>query len=102
MKIEKSNTDTMLISDIDALDPVTVFFEDYGENRGRLSIVCYGKAWTAYWGSMGSSLKEFVRDMNYDYIAGKLYDNSNPCDNWIYLCRIVKAVQEALKTEQLC
>jgi len=98
MKIEKLKTDTMIINEAENLDPITVFFIPNGEGAGRIIIQCYGQAWTAYWGNTGCTLKQFISEANYDYIAEKL-DHPSTDEGWYYLCRIVKAIQEALKLE---
>lgn len=54
------------------LDPITAYLEDHGGGKGRLTIACYGDAWTGYWGAMGSGLREFVAGTDPDYVAGNL------------------------------
>lgn len=50
-----------------------VFLEDFGENRGEITISDFEKgAFTYYWGSMGSDLKTFLKSTNKDYFARKL------------------------------
>ncbi len=63
----------MTLTDVPALDPITVFLENFDKGRGQITITCYGKAWTAYWGAMGDrTLSEFFCDCNTDYLANKL------------------------------
>lgn len=73
MKIETSTVTKLLISDVPSLDPITVFLEEMPVYRGELIVKCYGRSWSAYWGSMGSTLTEFLQQANTDYIAGKLH-----------------------------
>jgi hypothetical protein len=56
------------------LDPVTAFLEDFEPGRGQLTLVCWGRAWTHYWGAMGNgaSLSEFLLSASSGYIVGKL------------------------------
>lgn len=56
------------------LDAVTAFLQDFEPGRGQLTLVCWGRAWTHYWGSMGngSSLAEFVLKASPGYVVGKL------------------------------
>lgn len=70
--IEKQAT-LLRISDVDGLDPIDVVLQDYGPGKGEISIACYGKAWTAYWGGMGGrTIAEFLCSCDEHYIAGKL------------------------------
>lgn len=72
MKIEQSQVTKLLLTELDRLDPVTVLLEDYGDNRGKLIIECYGKSWSKYWGSMGGTLADFIQFVSADYIANCL------------------------------
>jgi len=82
MKIEKSSITKILITDIDRLDPVSVYAEDLGPHQGKITITCYGKAWTAYWSGMGDlTISEFFVSCDEHYIANKLSDiNSESFD----------------------
>jgi len=56
------------------LDPSTAFLEDFEPGQGQLTLVCWGRAWSHYWGAMGngSTLSEFLRSASTEYIVGKL------------------------------
>lgn len=56
------------------LDPVTAFLEDFEPGRGQLTLVCWGRAWTHFWGAMGNgaTVAEFCSKASTGYIAGKL------------------------------
>lgn len=54
------------------LDAIEVFILDYGAGRGLLTINCWGLAWSAYWGAMGSTVGKFVARTDPDYIANCL------------------------------
>lgn len=58
----------------DGLDPITVYADDLGEGRGRLTVCCYADSWsyTAAWGAMGGSLHGFVAGLNPHYLADNL------------------------------
>lgn len=78
MKIIESTTVKLTLSDLDRLDPVTIFLEDFSIGQGRITIVCYGKAWSSYWGGMGNrSLIEFVLSCDEHYIAKNLSSESS-------------------------
>lgn len=50
-----------------------VFMEDFGENRGEITISDFENgAFTYYWSAMGSDLKTFLKRINKDYFARKL------------------------------
>lgn len=56
------------------LDPVTAFLQDFEPGRGQLTLVCWGRAWTHFWGAMGngSTLRDFLLGASSCYIVGKL------------------------------
>ncbi|WP_296247586.1 hypothetical protein [uncultured Stenotrophomonas sp.] len=58
----------------DGLDPITVYADDLGEGRGRLTVCCYSDSWsyTAAWGAMGGSLHRFIAALNPHYLADNL------------------------------
>ena len=58
----------------DELDPVTAFLEDFEPGRGQLTLVCWGRSWTHFWGAMGNgaTLREFLTSASSGYIVGKL------------------------------
>ncbi|MET4817761.1 hypothetical protein, partial [Endozoicomonas lisbonensis] len=61
------------LTDLERLDPVTFITEDLGNQRGKLTVDCFGEAWTAYWGAMGcDSVAEFIDSCDRYYLAGKL------------------------------
>jgi hypothetical protein len=59
---------------LDELDPVTAFLEDFEPGRGQLTLVCWGRAWTYFWGAMGNgaTLSNFLGHASTGYIVGKL------------------------------
>ena len=73
MKIANTSCKQRILTDIDRLDPITVFLEDYSHGAGQITIVCYGKAWTSYWGAMGdNTIDEFFCCCDEHYIAKNL------------------------------
>jgi hypothetical protein len=59
------------------LDPVTAFLQDFGPCQGQLTLVCWGRAWSHYWGAMGGrenpkTLRQFLSSDNTPYVVGKL------------------------------
>lgn len=56
-----------------SLDAVTVFWQDFGLNKGAVTIVCWGCAWMCYFGGMGAnSIKEFFAKASTSYLVDKL------------------------------
>lgn len=99
MRIEPERVDALTIYGADRLDPIFVVLQDLGSGHGRLTIECWGSAWSAYWGAMGSeSLRKFVCSCSADYVANRLWPPKQPRRHadYSYLLRIVEAVQQAL------
>ena len=73
MKVEKSDVLAFTISDVERLDPVRVMIENYEPGKGRITITCFGKAWTAAWFAMGGdSVQAFIKRVSNDYLIGCL------------------------------
>jgi hypothetical protein len=73
MRLDKGVATKLLVSEVAGLDPITVFLDDMGQGRGRITISCYTKAWTAYWGAMGErTLAQFFMDASTEYLAENL------------------------------
>jgi hypothetical protein len=80
-------------------DAIEVVWRNYVPGKGRVTIICYGCAWTSYFNAMsGLSIQEFFARCDVGYLVnklgtepslkvGKLHDD--------YLGRIIKAVQAA-------
>ncbi len=73
-----------------------VFLEDFGENRGEITISDFENgAFTYYWGSMGSDLKTFLKRTNKDYFARKLCTNTYVFDAKRTVKNVRKQFREA-------
>lgn len=86
------------------LDPVYAYFDDIGDGQGRVILVCWDMAYTAYWGAMGNrTIKQFFAECGTDYIEnnmqGRHYKRGS-VDN-SYLSRIIKAVHQHLHSADL-
>lgn len=91
MNVSATQTIKLRITDAPALDPIDVFLEDCGPRNGELTIKCYGEAWTAYWGGMGSqNVAQFVLSCSTDYLAGKLSSIEAMVDDYDELYRLVR------------
>lgn len=73
MKIETSKITKIHLSELEALDPITVILEDIAPRQGKIIIECYGESWSAYWDGMGNrTIAEFFCSCDEHYIAGKM------------------------------
>jgi hypothetical protein len=86
LKIERSSVTKLVITGAPRLDPITVFLEDFGRRdcptgsnpnyqtaQGKITINCWDKSWSAYWGGMGPrTVSEFVTNCSWDYVLNCL------------------------------
>lgn len=93
MRIEPITTDCFTIFDAKGLDPITVVLQDQG-GCGRLIVECYGKAWSTYFGAIGSAtLRGFLAGCHHDYVATRMDPKGGS-----YLQEITTAVLSALRS----
>jgi len=72
MNIKSATVTKMTVTDIPNLDPVNVFVEEYSANSGKITMECFGDAWSYYWGSIGErSIMEFFCACDNHYLCGK-------------------------------
>lgn len=85
------------------LDEVSAYFEDLGGGAGRVILVCWDMAYTAYWGAMGDrTVKQFFAGCGVDYITGRMsgrHYKQGKIDQH-NLDRVVKAVHDHLNLKQ--
>jgi len=82
MKVELSTTQKLTIKGADRLDPVTVFLEDLELGKGKITIECYGKSWSAYWGGMGSrNIAQFFKSCDECYLSSNLSNISSQVED---------------------
>lgn len=73
MKITASQVTALVLSDLDNLDPITVYLENPEPGRGWITIRCWDACWAAGWPSMsGRSVEEFFVARDDDYLAKNL------------------------------
>lgn len=98
MKIEEMQVPTLYLTEIPALDPVTVHLQDMGPGRGFITINCYGRSWTYFWGAMGDhKIEEFVAGLDSGYLMNKLAYLDKTKQDRAYLGRICDTVIQALR-----
>jgi hypothetical protein len=82
------------------LDEVIVYWHNVGVGKGYVTLVCWGSAWTAYFGAMGEdTIQEFFSKANRGYLINKL-----GFTQWLktskrheaYLGRVIDAVKSSL------
>lgn len=113
MQITRNTTVTLRIADIMSaprrLDPVTAYLDDIEPGKGTLTVRCWDRAWTCYWGGMGEglSISQFLRTVDAGYVANCLVrGNRSVITNRAaerreeaYLLRIAEALIDAIRTE---
>lgn len=73
MKWTESTVTKLLIKDVDGLDPITVYIENYALGQGKLTIVIYGESYSAHWNAMGNNtLEQFVLKSDNHYLSKNL------------------------------
>lgn len=84
------------------LDPVIIYLDDMANGRGRMTLVCFTRSWTSYWGAMGQrGVMDFVMSASADYLANSLCTRlpmpaKARADEEKYVMRIVTHVKEFL------
>lgn len=77
MKIESSKITKLKLTELKRLDPVSVFVEDIEPGKGKITIECYGKSWSAYWGGMsGGTISSFFLYADSEYLANCMWDHT--------------------------
>lgn len=71
--IEKMDVLSFTITGAERLDPVRVMIENYELGKGRVTVTCYGQAWTGTWFAMGGdTVQAFIKRVSNDYLIGCL------------------------------
>jgi hypothetical protein len=77
MKVKGTMVIKYSLTELESLDPVFVTLEDPAPGKGKITIECYGKAWTAYFGAIGDqAIHSFINSCDTGYLANKLSDIS--------------------------
>lgn len=72
MKVEKAIVEKLVITDVPNLDTVEAVVEHFPGYQGKLTVSCFGRSWTAFWGNMGCSVTDFISSVSSDYIINCL------------------------------
>ncbi|HFU4523188.1 TPA: hypothetical protein ACGPBP_001631 [Klebsiella variicola] len=69
--IEKMDVLSFTITGAERLDPVRVMIENYEPGKGRITVTCYGQAWTGAWFAMGGdTVQAFIQRVSNEYLIG--------------------------------
>jgi hypothetical protein len=72
MNVKSTTVTKLTVTGIQDLDPVNVFVEEYSPTSGKITMECFGGAWSYYWGSIGNrSIMEFFCSCDNHYLSGK-------------------------------
>lgn len=88
------------------LDPIHIFWMNVDPGKGSVTIICYGCAWTAYFGAMGNdrTIQQFFADADTSYMHNEMgirpMHLKHSKRNESYLRRIIDAVKESLALSQ--
>lgn len=101
MKIESKKVDTLRITEVKGLDPITVMLENFEPGKGKITIECFGESWTASWGAMsGDTVQQFVCRTDDHYLAKNLSSiNSSIIDVEASIKALKAMVDEAVNTK---
>ena len=73
MKWTESTVTKLLIKDVDGLDPITAYIENYALGQGKLTLVIWGESYSSHWNAMGdNTLEQFVLNTDKHYLSKNL------------------------------
>lgn len=74
MKITDYLIRQLEIAEVPGLDSIRVSLQDISPGKGRVTIECYGQAWSTYWGAMGenNTISSFFASVSDDYIVDRM------------------------------
>ena len=82
------------------IDTANVFLLDHGDGKGEIVISdSENGTFTYFWGSMGSSLPDFLKGISTDYFVNKLCLNTSQFCAQKSVSNIRKYIRENLKSE---
>lgn len=81
MDVVVSRTMTVFIDRVPNLDPITVYLNDFGSSKGKVTIECFGKAWSTYFGAMGDkTISAFLCSVDPEYLCSRMVDETKEID----------------------
>lgn len=83
MRVTETQVTKLTIAGAKNLDTVHAILEDTGAGAGKLTLECFGDAWSHYWSSMGPrTAREFVLKAGDEYLASKLCRQPERVTDW--------------------
>lgn len=105
MTVTPITIDAVYLTDLpDGLDPIHVFWQNLDPGQGYCTILCYGSAWTVYFGGMGAcTIQKFFADASTQYLVEKMVAErrvkfQKQAEG--YLRRVIDAVKKYLNGEE--
>lgn len=106
MTVTPVSIEAFMITDAPGLDAIHAFWMDVAPGAGYVTVICYGSAWTAYFGAMGGrTIRQFIADVDVDYLVtrmGLTPQLKATKRDLTYLSKIISAVKLALKQASVC
>jgi hypothetical protein len=82
MNVEISAVKKFYITNLEDLDPIGVFIEDYDSGQAKVTIEQFGDSWSYYWSHMGDvKAIGFLKKCSCDYLIGKFAPNLDMWEN---------------------
>lgn len=95
-----STLEMLVIPQFERLDEIRVYFENTEPGKGYITVICWGNAWTTYFGSMGkSSLQEFVARVDTCYLVNRMGITPHLKQRKVdhsYLASVIEAIKAKL------
>lgn len=89
---------TTTTTDIINIDDTEIILRDYGHGKGKIIIANpYNLNFSYYWSAMGSSLKEFLKSLDYGYFINKLTNKTHVFSGKNTAKNIRKYIRQELK-----
>jgi hypothetical protein len=92
------SVDAVYLTEVSGLDPIHVFWQNVEPGKGYCTILCYGQAWTVYFGGMsGQTIQKFFSGASVEYLVGKMSPVKYSKRDRAYLWKIIEAVKKSLE-----
>ena len=85
-------------TNLDRLDPVTLYLDDIAPGEGSIIIKCFSSVWFSYWGGMGNydSVLDFFKSCDSSYLSNALWDHHTQKNNVMDYDLIGKEIGETV------
>lgn len=73
MQVSVTHTTKIVLTQLQRLDPVTIYLDNQMPGRGKITIECFRKSWSSFWPSIGDRrVEEFFVSCDDEYLASSL------------------------------